>query len=78
MKTINVGVIGLGRLGQVHAQAYRSLKNVNLHSICDISDRRLTRTAKKYRVKETYNDYRKMLENSKIDVVSFASAPSFV
>jgi len=70
MKIINVGVIGLGRLGQVHAQAYRSLKNVNLYSICDISDRRLSRTAKKYRVKKTYHDYREMLENSKIDAVS--------
>jgi len=37
MKKLRVGVIGLGRLGSLHAQIYSGLKNVELICICDIN-----------------------------------------
>lgn len=36
MKKLRVGVIGLGRLGSLHARTYSRLKNVDLVLVCDI------------------------------------------
>jgi predicted dehydrogenase len=36
MKKLRVGVVGLGRLGSLHAQIYSGLKNVELVALCDV------------------------------------------
>jgi predicted dehydrogenase len=36
MKKLRVGVVGLGRLGSIHATIYSRLKNVELAYVCDI------------------------------------------
>jgi len=36
MKKLRVGVVGLGRLGSLHARIYSGLKNVELVCVCDI------------------------------------------
>ncbi len=36
MKKLRVGVVGLGKLGSLHAQIYSRLKNVELVCVCDV------------------------------------------
>ena len=40
MKKVRIGVVGLGRLGSLHAQIYSKLKNVELVSLCDVDEKR--------------------------------------
>ena len=40
MKKLRVGVVGLGRLGSLHAQIYSRLKNVELVCVCDIDKKK--------------------------------------
>jgi len=69
MGNINIGVVGVGYLGSLHARVYSQLKNVNLSCICDIDKKRAKKIAKRYRV-WYFPDYRTML--NKVDAVSIA------
>lgn len=36
MKSVDIGIIGVGRMGQSHCRVYSTLRHVNLKGICDI------------------------------------------
>lgn len=69
MKTINVGVIGVGAMGYNHARVYYRLENANLIATSDVSERTLSKVSKKYEA-EGYTDYKELLKNPEIEVVS--------
>jgi predicted dehydrogenase len=75
---INVAVIGIRSRGKAHYQALAKVPNVNIVAICDIDQRLLPEaaanieklTGKKPAIE---TEYRKILENKDIDVVSIAT-----
>ena len=69
MENINVGVVGVGYLGALHARVYSQLKNVNLVCICDIDKKRAKKVARKHRV-WYFPDYRTLFD--KVDAVSIS------
>ena len=69
MNKVNVGVVGTGYLGSLHARVYSQLKNVNLVCVCDIDKKRAKKVAKKYRVWHL-PDYHTLFD--KVDAVSIA------
>lgn len=70
MSRIRVGIIGVGAIGTVHAEAYKASADCELKALCDVRTEALTAAAKKFGVTETYTDYREMLKNADIDAVS--------
>ncbi|MBF0290745.1 MAG: Gfo/Idh/MocA family oxidoreductase [Nitrospinae bacterium] len=68
-KSINAGVIGVGRMGQYHVGVYSELTGVNLVGVVDVSEARGAEIAKKYRT-QSYKDFRSLF--GKVDVVSIA------
>ncbi|MFC1576371.1 Gfo/Idh/MocA family oxidoreductase [Candidatus Omnitrophota bacterium] len=69
MARLNVGVVGVGYLGALHARVYSQLKNANLVCVCDIDKKRAKRVAKKHRV-WYLPDYHTLFD--KVDAVSIA------
>lgn len=69
MRTVNVGVIGVGAMGYNHARVYYKLENANLIAVSDVSERTLNKVCKKYDTKG-YTDYEELLQNPEIEVVS--------
>jgi UDP-N-acetylglucosamine 3-dehydrogenase len=69
VNTVNVGVIGVGAMGQNHARVYSRLENANLIATSDVRKRTLSQVSKKYDAK-CYTDYEKLLKNPEIQVVS--------
>jgi predicted dehydrogenase len=67
MSKINVGVVGVGYLGSLHARVYSQLKNAQLVCVCDIDKKRARKIAKKYGV-WYFPDYRTLFD--KVDAVS--------
>ena len=67
MAKINVGVVGVGYLGSLHARVYSQIKNANLVCVCDIDKKRAKKIAKKYRV-WYLPDYRTLFD--KVEAVS--------
>lgn len=54
---VKVGIIGLGAIGAVHADAYHATSGAEIAAICDISDARLAEIGNKYNVKQRFNNY---------------------
>ena len=68
-KTLNVGVIGLGRAGEKHAEMYYKLPFVNLVAVCDRDESKLSNCCKNFGCRG-YIDYKELLADSSIDAVS--------
>lgn len=58
MKPINVGVVGLGRLGTIHAgNIALRIPHAKLSALCARSPHKLDDARKKWGVKHTFTDY---------------------
>jgi predicted dehydrogenase len=68
-KLLNVAVIGVGAMGKNHARVYSDIDNVYLVAVADTNESNAKNIAKKYGCK-SYKDYKEMLENEKLDIVS--------
>ena len=51
LRTINVGVIGVGAMGYNHARVYSKLENANLVAVADVVKPTLDKVVKKYKTK---------------------------
>ncbi|MFH1593408.1 MAG: Gfo/Idh/MocA family oxidoreductase [Candidatus Omnitrophota bacterium] len=67
MGNINIGVVGVGYLGSLHARVYSQLRNANLVCVCDIDKKRARKVARKHRV-WYFPDYRTLFD--KVDAIS--------
>ncbi len=72
-KKIKVGIIGVGTIGSVHAEAYNKLEDAQLHALCDINPERLAEKAKKHNVSKTYATYQELLADPEIEAVSICT-----
>lgn len=66
---VKVGIVGLGAIGSIHADAYHAASGAEIAAICDISDTRLAEIGNKYNVKQRFKDYRDLLKTD-LDAVS--------
>ena len=71
MKKLRVGVVGLGRLGSLHARIYSKLKNVELAALCD-TDKDQARFIANTLKKPWCADYRE-LAGKRLDAVSIVT-----
>jgi predicted dehydrogenase len=69
MKKINVGVVGIGNLGQHHFRIYHSMSDlVNLVAVADVDENKLEKYRKVYPEIYFTNDFKKILD--KVDAIS--------
>jgi predicted dehydrogenase len=66
---VKVGIIGVGAIGAVHADAYHATHDAEISAICDVSDNRLAEIGNKYNVHKRFKDYRDLLKTD-VDAVS--------
>ncbi|WP_296879705.1 Gfo/Idh/MocA family protein [uncultured Methanobrevibacter sp.] len=76
MRTVNVGVIGVGAMGENHVRVYHKIEEANLIGVSDVSERALKKIEKKYGAKG-YTDYCELLQNPDIEVVSVCVPTTF-
>jgi predicted dehydrogenase len=67
MRRLRIGVIGVGYIGNYHAQKYMQVSETELAFICDINEKALKKKAQLYECDYTL-DYRSLL--GKVDAVS--------
>ena len=72
MEKLNIGVIGLGAIGQQHVQALVQVERANLLSVMDINQKIAEKTADKYNTK-AFVDYKEMLAMPELDAVIVAT-----
>ena len=76
MRTVNVGVIGVGAMGENHVRVYHKMEEANLIAVSDVSERALKKIEKKYGAKG-YTEYVDLLQNPDIEVVSVCVPTTF-
>ena len=69
---LNIGIIGLGEIGQVHCDALAHIEQANLVAVADIDEDRLAQTAAQTQAK-AYKDYRALLEHDGLEAVIVAT-----
>lgn len=75
---IKVGVVGLGRLGRVHADNIANrIPNVTLTAVCSLQEEDLTYAKKEWDVENTFTSYEEMVDSGTIDAVVIVSPSGF-
>lgn len=72
MKKIRAGVIGLG-VGEQHVLSYQAIENCEVVAVCDLDPAKLKEVADRRNVGRRCADYREILRDPDIDVVSICS-----
>ncbi|PKL39936.1 MAG: hypothetical protein CVV44_06860 [Spirochaetae bacterium HGW-Spirochaetae-1] len=73
MSAINVGIIGLGRIADVHYPGYRNNKRARIYAVCDINEELAVARKKTWKAVKHYTDYREMLQDPSLDAVEILS-----
>ena len=77
MSKIGIGVVGLGRIGRLHAEIIKyKVENAELVAVSDVVEELAKSVGEKLKVK-WYTDYDKMLRDEKVDAVVI-SVPTFL
>ena len=76
MRTINVGVVGVGAMGENHVRVYHKMDEANLVAVSDVSERALKKIEKKYGAKG-FTEYSELLEDPEIEAVSVCVPTTF-
>ncbi|WP_214628041.1 Gfo/Idh/MocA family protein [Paenibacillus agaridevorans] len=69
MKTIRIGVIGIGIIGKQHIERYSKIAGAEVVAIADVNESELERVGEQYGIPNRYVDFRKLLERDDIDAV---------
>ena len=64
---LKVGIIGVGAIAKVHANAYAATGEVDIAAICDIDETKLAAMGGQWLVEDRFTDFRSLL---KADVVA--------
>jgi len=73
MKRYRVGIVGCGTVSHAHIHAYRSVFATDLVAAADIQEDRLKTHSEEYRIPALYTDYKEMLENESLDIISICT-----
>lgn len=75
MGKINVGIIGVGRIGKLHAESITyNMGDVIIKSVSDIKLDGVDKWAQELGIKNVYDDYHRIIEDKEIDAVLICSS----
>jgi predicted dehydrogenase len=77
MKKLNLGIIGTGWPGQMHALAIRTGDFANLYACADVDDERRAAFEKEYEPKKSFRDYHELLQDRHVDA-AIICLPNFL
>jgi hypothetical protein len=74
-RTINVGIIGTGWIGEIRARTCAAHPLVESLHLAEIDEARLARVAKETRARSATADYRELLQRKEIDAIIVSTTP---
>jgi predicted dehydrogenase len=69
MKTIRLGIIGVGQIGKHHLGNYAKIPGAELVAAADLNAAELAKVAGEYHIPNTYSDFRELLARTDLDAV---------
>ncbi len=78
IKKIKVGIVGLGRLGRVHAYNIAfNIPNAELIAVCSVIPEEVESVSKEWGIPYVYADFGEMIKNKELDAVAILSPSPF-
>src|SRR5438034_11001439 len=77
MNKLNIGIIGAGWPGQMHALAIRAVDGANLYACADLDDNRRAAFENEYAPATSYGHYKELLQDRHVDAV-IVCLPNFL
>ncbi|MHA1694867.1 MAG: Gfo/Idh/MocA family protein [Candidatus Helarchaeota archaeon] len=72
-EVVNFGLIGIGQIGQVHAQCIKELANSQLVAAYHPNSKKLDQFSKKFQINNKYTDLNDLLNDDNIDVIDICT-----
>ncbi len=69
MKKLNFGIIGCGRITDLHAPGYAGHAGARIYAACDVRRENAERRAREWGAEKVYTDYRELLADPDVDAV---------
>ncbi len=69
MRTLRVAIVGVGRIADMHYQAYAENPRAELIALCDADPVLLKRRSDEWAVEKTFSDFHELLDDQEIDAV---------
>jgi len=69
VKSLNVGIIGIGFIGPHHIDAIRRIPGAKIGAICDPDEEVLRTARERYCIEQGYLDWRDLLADTQLDVI---------
>jgi predicted dehydrogenase len=66
---VRIGVIGVGQIGKVHLDNYRTIPQVRVAALADVNREELARVASAHGIADTFTDFRALLAREDIQAV---------
>ena len=73
---MKIGLIGCGGIANIHMEAYKRMKNVEVAALCDLNIKKAKSLAEKFHVKKVFDNYLDMIEAEKLDMVDICTPVS--
>jgi myo-inositol 2-dehydrogenase / D-chiro-inositol 1-dehydrogenase len=74
MKKLKIGSVGLGRLGEQHAENIATkIMNAELYALCDLNESKLNEVSDRLNVPHRFTDFDEMLKLDELDAVVLVS-----
>ncbi|MHA1833621.1 MAG: Gfo/Idh/MocA family protein, partial [Candidatus Baldrarchaeia archaeon] len=70
---MNVGLVGCGRVSEIHINAYKNIPEANVVAVSDINLDRAKAFAQKFGIEQVYNDALKLFELKDLDFVDICT-----
>jgi len=66
---LNVGIIGCGRITDLHAPGYLRSSDARIYAVCDLSREVAERRQREWGAERVYTDHRALLDDDRVDLV---------
>ena len=73
--TLNVGIVGCGKIADGHVEAIQKLECARVAAVCDLEPILAEQLARRYGVPHWYSDFDRMLCENRLDVIHIATPP---
>jgi len=74
---LRVGIIGAGRVARRHLYGYRKTRKAIVVAAADPDAKQRNKAHSRWRIPKAYSDFREMLRQERLDVVSICAPPRF-
>jgi len=75
MDKVRIGLIGLGRWGEVELSVLSAFPYVDIVAVCSRSEERCKKLCKRYGIEKYYLDYREIIQDPKIQAIIVSTEP---